>query len=104
MAYIIMKQHDNDMRTLRAKIKVITTDPRFINLMNDDLAMRANDFLEMYNEYSKKIIVNGETVKYTGSMESDVFKGSYGNKVKGIVNLRIFGMKITKDATRLLKK
>ena len=60
--------------------------------------------LEMYNEYSKKIIVNGETVKYTGSMESDVFKGSYGNKVKGIVNLRIFGMKITKDATRLLKK
>lgn len=103
MAYIIMKQHDSDMRTLRAKIKVIASNPKFLAIIDDDLAMKAADFLDMYKQYIEKVIVDGEIVKYTGSMESDIFEGSYGNKVKGITDLRAFGMKITKEATRLAK-
>lgn len=100
MAYIIMKQYDGEMRTVRAKIKVITTDSKF-NGIPDTLRMEAEDFLEMYKKYASRIVINGDVVKYTGSIESDIFNGSYGNSVKGLKALRTFGMKITKEATRI---
>lgn len=99
MGYIIMRQYDDEMRTVRAKIKVITTIAKFKDI-SDELKMQAEDFLEMYSTYLSRVVINGDIVKYAGSIENDTFAGSYGNRVTGLKALRTFGMTITKEATR----
>lgn len=102
MAYIIMKQYDGEMKTLRAKAKAISVEPKFSSIP-DSIRMEVEDFLNMYNEYSDKVMTNGENVNYIGSMQSDVFHGLSGTQVKGLKDLRSFGVRVVKEAVTSIK-
>ena len=98
MAYIILKDYDAQIRGQRGRIYKLMSDPSIVCKLSKEASDKGIDFLDMYNQYTERVIAENNVYKYIGgSMSKDKFTGRTGNTVKGLAELHKFGKVAEKE-------
>ena len=101
---VIFSDYFNKLRSTRAVIHKMTTSVSKDRI--DPAVMdKAEDFLEMYKKFTTRVVGDEATSQlYNGDFNRDIYKGSHGNTVTGLIELKAFGNEVASEITKCVTK
>lgn len=94
----IFENYYNAIVREHAKIGKLMSTPAVVSVTRQKVKDEAADFEEMYVKFMRNVrVVTDGTHTYIGDANYDIFRGSKGNTVRGLVALRRYAETLDKE-------